>query len=189
MIARLTGTILEVEPTHVVLDVHGVGYLIATISNMGIEVGQEVSFYTYLAVRENALDLYGFSEKEELMVFEELLKIPKVGPKTALQMLSKTDLETLKKAVVTEDPAYLTKMSGITKKSAEKIVEGLSGVFEEAELIASGGSPQQEDADVVDALITLGYSQRDALRALQSVPKEVVGTNERIKRALKELNQ
>ena len=163
MIARLTGTVVEVEPTHIVLDVSGVGYLIATSSSAGFEAGKEVSLYTHLAVQEKALDLYGFTDKEELVAFTGLLKIPKIGPKTAIQMLSKTDLPTLKKAVSMEDPSYLTKMSGITKKSAEKIVDGLKDIFEDTAFVETGETKQTEDADVIDALMTLGYSQRDAL--------------------------
>jgi Holliday junction DNA helicase RuvA len=189
MIARLKGKLVEVEPARVVLDVSGVGYQITTLSSAGLVNGEEASFYTYLAVRETALDLYGFKDKEELAAFVGLLKIPKIGPKTAIQSLSKTDLPTLKKAIATEDPTYLTKMSGITKKSAEKIVAGLKDVFGDIILDDGGEDKHDRDSDVVDALITLGYPQRDALQALQNVPKDIEGTNERIKYALKELNQ
>lgn len=189
MIAKLTGKILEVEPAHIVLDVSGVGYFVTTSSAAGFEIEKNISLHTHLAVRENALDLYGFKEKEELTAFVGLLKISKIGPKTAIQILSKTDLPTLKKAVVTEDPQYLTKMSGITKKTSEKIVAGLDGLFDDIEFVKGSNTPHNEDADVVDALIALGYSQRDALNALQGIPKEVVGANERIKYALKELGK
>lgn len=189
MIARLTGKVVEVEPGNLVLDVGGVGYFVATTTTTGMKVGVELSLHTYLAVRENALDLYGFKEKEELFMFYELNKIPKIGPKTALQILSQVDLVTLKKAVASEDPSYLTKMSGIGKKSAEKIVMGLKDSLGDMVLEDDGVRADDSDSDVIDALVTLGYSQRDALTALQKVSKDAEGTNERIKQALKELSR
>jgi len=189
MIAKLTGKILEVEPAHLVLDVSGVGYLLSITSSSGYETGDTVSLHTHLAVRENALDLYGFKEKEELTMFYHLVKIPKIGPKTALQILSQSDLVTLKKAVYTEDPSYLTKMSGIGKKGAENIVAGLKGKLPEEDFDDNDIKSNETDADVVDALITLGYSQRDALQALQSIPEDILGTNERIKYTLRELSK
>ena len=98
-------------------------------------------------------------------------------------------MQTLKKAAYSEDPSYLTKMSGIGKKSAEKIVAGLKDALGDEMFTDEERGTGSEDADVVDALITLGYSQRDALRATQAIPPEVTGTNDRIKRALKELNR
>jgi Holliday junction DNA helicase RuvA len=189
MIARLTGTILEVLPGYVVLDVQGVGYMLAVTGRSTYQPGTTASLFTHLAVRENALDLYGFETRDELSVFHSLIKIPKIGPKTALQILSQTDIETLSQAVATEDPAYLAKMSGIGKKSAEKIVSGLRDILGDDHLLSSepkatvGG-----DADVIDALVALGYPQRDALAAVQQITPDVVGTKERIKAAFKYLS-
>ncbi len=185
MIARLTGKIVDVRVMHIVIDVHGVGYLVAVTHGSGYALGSEASVYTYLAVRENALDLYGFSTQDELVMFEQLIKLPKIGPKTALQILSQADLETLKKAVRTDDPVYLTKMSGIGKKSAEKIVAGLKDVLELADVPGEHSPQHQGDSDVMDALMTLGYSQRDALQAMQKIPADITDTNARIKHALK----
>ena len=185
MIAKLTGEVVDVRLTHVVLQVGGVGYLVAVTQGSGYKVGTTVSLHTYLAVRENALDLYGFNTQGELAMFEELIKLPKVGPKTAMQILSQADLETLKKSVLTNDPAYLSKMSGIGKKSAEKIVVGLKDAFDAGEFIGERTSANQSDSDVIDALITLGYSQRDALQAVQKIPADITNTNARVKHALK----
>jgi Holliday junction DNA helicase RuvA len=185
MIAQLTGTVVDIGPAHVVVDVQGVGYLVAITSSSGYVLDTTIHIYTYLAVRENALDLYGFNTRDERSMFYELIKLPKIGPKTALQILSQADVTILKQAVSTNDPTYLSKMSGIGKKSAEKIVAGLKDVFEnigfgEESVLANG-----KDADVIDALMVLGYTQRDALQAVQKIPADIVDTNARIKHALK----
>ena len=184
MIARLTGDLIEVQPLFIVIDVHGVGYRVFTASGSGFVLGAKTTLHTYLAVRETAQDLYGFSTASELDMFEHLIKLPKIGPKTAIQILSQADITIIKKAVQTNDPTYLSKMSGIGKKSAEKIVAGLTDVFGE-EVFDTEVSSNQRDSDILDALMTLGYSQRDALQAVQKIPAEITDTNARIKYALK----
>ena len=185
MIARLWGEIIDVRITHIVIQVGGIGYLVAVSNSGAYTTGTTMHLYTHLAVRENALDLYGFVTEDELTMFEHLIKLPKIGPKTAIQILSQADIETLKKAVHTDDPTYLSKMSGIGKKSAEKIVAGLKDIFDMDESFGEHVSGNQSDSDVIDALMTLGYSQRDALQAVQKIPVDIVETNARIKHALK----
>ena len=189
MIAKLTGEVIGVGVTSVVIDVHGVGYLVYVTRSSGYKIGETVSVFTYLAVRENALDLYGFTVRDELSMFEHLIKLPKIGPKTAVQILSQVDLATLRKAVATEDPSYLSKMSGIGKKSAEKIVAGLKDILGEGDYLDTDEerAQNQGDTDVVEALLTLGYSERDAREAVKKIPESVKGTNARIKHALKEV--
>ncbi len=189
MIARLTGEVVDVRFTHIVVDVGGIGYLIAVTNGTVYAVGARVTLNTYLAVRENALDLYGFETKDEHAMFEKLIKLPKIGPKTAMQILSQADLETLKKAVRMDDPTYLSKMSGIGKKSAEKIVAGLKDVLEDDALLGESSRSHESDADVVDALLALGYAERDARQAVQNIPEEVTDTNARIKYALKDVSK
>jgi Holliday junction DNA helicase RuvA len=185
MIAKLTGEVIDITPARIVLDVGGVGYLVSVTHGSGYALGTKISMHTYLAVRENALDLYGFSTRDSLTMFEQLIKLPKIGPKTAMQILSQTELEVLKKAIQTNDPTYLSKMSGIGKKSAEKIVAGLKDLFEDSTFLSTTESPHHIDADVIDALIALGYSQRDAQQAVQKIPEDITDTNTRIKHALK----
>ena len=185
MIAKLTGEVVDVRVAQVVIQVGGIGYLVSVTHGSGYALGTTVSVHTYLAVRENALDLYGFSTQKEMSMFEQLIKLPKIGPKTALQILSQADLETLTKAVHTNDPTYLTKMSGIGKKSAEKIVAGLKDVLEAYDFTGEKNTSNQDDSDVIDALITLGYSQRDALLAVQKIPSDITETKARITHALK----
>jgi holliday junction DNA helicase RuvA len=187
MIAQLTGTVIDIAPGYIVLDVHGVGYLVFVSGKSVYAMGENLSVYTHLAVRENVLDLYGFTTRDELSVFEALIKIPKIGPKTALQILSQADLAILSQAVSSNDASYLSKMSGIGKKSAEKIVVGLRDVLGEDGFAASGPQTHARDADVVDALVALGYPQRDAASAVQQLPNEITGTTARITEALKYL--
>ncbi len=185
MIAKLTGTVLDVHPHYIVLDVHGVGYRIAVRTSDMYTEGDTASLHTHLAVRENALDLYGFSTMDAFTMFEHLIKLPKIGPKTALQILNQADTAILKKAVHTNDAVYLSKVSGIGKKSAEKIVAGLKDVLDDTDTDFDTTHTNNHDADVIDALISLGYTQKDAFDAVQKIDPAIISTNERIKQALK----
>ncbi len=189
MIARLSGIVLDAELTHIVLDVRGVGYVLAVSGKSSYLPGQERTLFTHLAVRETALDLYGFDTRQELSVFEALIKIPKIGPKTAIQILSQTDLTILSHAVASDDASYLSKMSGIGKKSAEKIVAGLREVLGEDGFMEGAPRRNERDADVVDALIALGYGEREAANAVQQISPEILGTNARIREVLKYISR
>ncbi len=178
----LRGTVSGSRGNQILIDVAGVGYLIAVRSVFDFIEGKEATLHTHLAVRENALDLYGFVETEELRMFEELIKLPKIGPKSAMQVLMQADVKTLTHAIETEDPTYLTKMSGIGKKTAEKIVSELKDVFESNDLVRTLPSG---DADVVDALLALGYSYKDARDAVQKLSPDTTDTKKRITEALK----
>lgn len=189
MIAHITGTIAAVALTHVVVDVRGIGYLVAVSGKSAYLPGQTCTLFTYLAVRENALDLYGFDTTHERSVFEALIKIPKIGPKTAMAILSQADMAILSRAVASDDAVYLSKMSGIGKKSAEKIVAGLRDILGEDGFADGGPAPHSRDTDVVDALVALGYSERDAAQAIQRIAPETEGTNARITEALKHISR
>jgi holliday junction DNA helicase RuvA len=195
MIRRIRGTAIDIHPTHVVVDVNGVGYLVYTTAKTHVAPNAEVCFFTHLAVRENALDLYGFHTQEELSFFELLMTLPKIGPKSALQILSQADVDLLQGAIISQDPAHLSKMSGITKKTAEKIVLGLKDAFEGTIYIKDGVIQESANdssfaSDAIDALITLGYPQSDARKAIQQIiaeKPEIVRVNDAIKEALKML--
>ncbi|MCA9363642.1 Holliday junction branch migration protein RuvA [Candidatus Kaiserbacteria bacterium] len=188
MIARLTGTILAVHETTIVLDVHGVGYklFLPLPSLADISESDELSLYTHLAVRENALDLYGFLQYADLTMFELLLTLPKIGPKSALSILSQASATTLEHAICTGDATHLSKMSGIGKKSAEKIVSGLVDHFPGA-VVGKNHPEHGADTDVIDALLALGYSERDAREALKNIPRDIIDTRDRITAALKQV--
>lgn len=192
MIRRLTGIVAHSNPTHIVLDVHGVGYLVAT-NRPGSDypVESEQTFWTYLAVRENAMDLYGFTTREELDIFELLLGLPKIGPKSAAQILAQADTALLKEAVAQEDPTYLSKMSGIGKKTAEKIVLELKDTFADrgfSETVDAHGPTHDWQRETIDALVALGYPHKDAREAVQALPKETSDTNTALTAALRTLS-
>ena len=199
MIRSLEGSVIDVMDTSIVVSVGGVGYLVHIADTASYRIDEAVTVYTYLAVRENALDLYGFSNRDTLQVFQMLIELPKIGPKSAAQILHQADITLLKEAVRNDDPSYLAKMAGIGKKSPEKIVAGLKDTFEKAGYIDEGvgtvgGTAESSTlaADTIDALITLGYPQSDARRVLQQVQKEhpeITSSAEAVKLALQQLNQ
>lgn len=188
MISRLTGVVIRIDLNHIVLDVHGVGYRIAVRSSLDFTLEKTVSLNTYLAVRENALDLYGFMSLDELHMFEELIKLPKIGPKSALQILMQADIALLYKAIDDQDPVYLSKMSGIGKKTAEKIIAELKNVFTNLHLTLESSSPTS-DNDTIDALIALGYTMKDARDAVAKIPPDITNTNVRITYALRTIGR
>lgn len=185
MIAQLTGTITHKDVRFVVLSTHGVGYKVfVTGSSMEkLREGKEATLWTYLAVREDALDLYGFPTKDEQDFFELLISISGIGPKSALGILNVASIKTLRQAVSSGDTSILTKVSGIGRKNAEKIVLELKGKFEATD--EEFGGSMRDEADAIEALKSLGYAEREAREALTKVSKEIVGTGERVKQALK----
>ncbi len=192
MIANIRGALLEKNSNFVVIDVSGVGYKLFvtenTIKNIDSKKESgEISLYTHLIARENILDLYGFSDKEEMQFFEMLLSISGIGPKSAISILNIADVETLKNAVATNDSSYLTKVSGIGKKSAQKIVLELQGKFTMLE--QKGNIATGKDVDVLEALKTLGYGTGEIREVLKDIPEEAESVNERIKVALKLLGE
>ena len=195
MIRHLTGRVIDASPTSVVLDVAGVGYLVYT-TNPGTNFARDcdVSLWIYQAVRETALDLYGFTTRDELEIFELLLTLPKVGPKSAAGILAQADIELLKKAVLENDASYLSKMSGIGKKTAEKIVLELKDKFADLGGFEAGaeGAGQSTDnamiSDTIDALVSLGYPQADARKVVQQLPPDIENANDAVRAALKVLS-
>ena len=147
--------------------------------------GKEISLFTFLVVREDALTLYGFADKENLEFFELLIGISGIGPKTAIAILNVASPETIRKAVSSGDTSYLTKVSGIGKKTADRIVRELEDKIGALE----SGISVSEEVDAVEALRSLGYSQAEAREALKKVPQLVIGAAERIKAALKILGK
>lgn len=192
MLARLTGQPIEVSEKYVVLDVHGVGYKVFCAPETLAQIAghtDETSLYTHLSVKEDALDLYGFLVAEELNFFELLITVSGVGPKSALGILSVATTDTLKKAIGTGDTSYLTKVSGIGRKTAEKIVLELRDKLRAHVDMKETPGVLRAESDAIEALKALGYSQNEARDALKEVSPEIEGTNARIKEALKILSQ
>lgn len=188
MIGTLSGTIRHTDINMVIVDVNGVGYKVFTNADAALAVtpGEPAFFWTYLAVRETALDLYGFAEKETLELFELLITVSGIGPKTALGILNIATPGQLRQAIASEDPSLLVKTSGIGRKSAEKIVLELKGKIVATASDVSESSRSESDA--IAALVSLGYNDRDARDALKRVSKDITGTSERVKAALKNLS-
>lgn len=191
MIAHIKGKIIDKSEKFLVLEANGLGYLVfsptSTILNSP-KVGEEISLWTYLAVRETALDLYGFETRDEKSFFELLIGVSGIGPKNALSILSLAPIEILKKAIGSGDTTYMTKVSGIGKKTAEKIVVELRDKLASLGHSDADGS-LRVDADVLEALQSLGYSQHEIRNAIKEVSPETTGTNEKIKEALKILGK
>lgn len=190
MIATLTGTITHHFPGSIILDAHGVGYRVYATADTLQKLKKQtdtVTLFTFLAVRENAQDLYGFLTDEELSFFEMLVSISGIGPKSGLAILSVADVATLRSAISHGDSSYLTKVSGIGKKNAEKIILELSDKL--GALEGEGGTRPQEEADTFEALRALGYGAKEVRDALKAVPSDITDTRERLKEALKVLGK
>jgi Holliday junction DNA helicase RuvA len=190
MIRTLTGTIQAVEDTQIVIDVHDVGYLVSCLAHQNkFEPGQAIMLHTYLVVRENALDLYGFAEKSELEMFELLLKAPKIGPKSALQILNQAPPPLLAQPQKKHDPVYLQKLSGIGKKTAENIVSFLNN---KKDLLPESISSETEEidqiqTDAIDALVSLGYDLGAARETILNLAEADSTVNSLVTRALKQM--
>jgi Holliday junction DNA helicase RuvA len=188
MIGSLEGIVKHKDIHSLILDVGGVGYLVYVTAETSLDSnkGDSLSLWTYLAVRETALDLFGFKDKETLDIFELLISISGIGPRTALGILNVASPSMLRQAVAEGDTSYLTRVSGIGKKIAEKIVLELRDKLEVSD---QDRNPNlQAEGDALEALVSLGYSERDARGALKEVSKEVKSASERVKEALKILS-
>jgi len=183
MIGSIKGKIVLKTDKYLIVETSGVGYKISvspdTLSNTK-KTEEEIFLWIHTHVREDAFDLYGFLDREELEFFEMLINVSGIGPKGALSILGITSIETLRKAISIGDTSYLTKISGIGRKTAEKIVIELRDkVGKELE-----GSSLQVELDALEALKSLGYSAIEAREALKKVSPNT-NTNTKIKEALK----
>jgi Holliday junction DNA helicase RuvA len=188
MISQVTGQVIHKTDKYIIVETNGIGYKIfATTELLSVaKMDEKLKAWTYLAVRENALDLYGFSNKEELDFFELLNTISGVGPKTAIGILNVATVGSLRKAISTGETAHLTKVSGIGKKMADKIVLELKGKLGSYEEVALG---LKEEIDALEALKSLGYSHKESREALQEIDKSITTTSGRVKAALKHLGK
>lgn len=186
MIAHLEGNIIYQTDKFLVIDVAGVGYKVwvTTETAASYSQGDAASFWIYTAVRETSIDLFAFNTTDEMSFFTLLLDVSGIGPKSALSILSLAPIDTLKKAIATGDTSYLNKVSGIGRKTAEKIVVELRDKLQSFKSADGEVNNLRDEGDVIEALKTLGYSQIEARRALKEIPTSIEGTNDRIKRAL-----
>jgi Holliday junction DNA helicase RuvA len=189
MIGKLTGTLAEKNPPQVLVDCHGVGYEVdvpmSTFYNLP-GVGERVSLLTHFIVREDAQILFGFGSAGEREAFRHLIKISGVGPRTALAVLSGMSVGDIGQAVTQQDASRLVKIPGIGKKTAELLLLELKGKIG-ADLGAAGiALASDSQGDILQALVALGYSDKEAQAAVKSLPKDV-GVSDGIKQALKAL--
>lgn len=189
MIAKIKGKIEYLKDNYVVVDVHGVGYkLFLTAYSLGKIAGQEqVDFFVHTHVREDALDLYGFVTMEELEMFELLISISGVGPRSGLGILTVASPRTIKTAILNEDSSILTKVSGIGKKTAERVILELRNKV--ADMPESEKDHTISDSDSIEALTSMGYSVSEARDALKTVPESVKDIGQRVGAALKSLGK
>jgi len=191
MIGRLTGTLAEKSPPLVLIDVNGVGYELdvpmSSFFNLPA-LGERVTLLTHFVVREDAQQLFGFLTAAERGAFRQLIRISGVGPRTALSVLSGLSVGELAQAVAQQQAHRLVKVPGIGKKTAERLLLELKGKLG-PDLGATGAVVADEaQADIVQALVALGYNEREAAAALKALPSGV-GVSEGIKLALKSLSR
>ena len=190
MIGQLTGILFNKNPPQILIDCGGVGYEVqvpmGTYYNLPAE-GEKISLLTHFVVREDAQILYGFGTPTERAAFRELIKISGVGPRTALSILSGMSVEELSHAISLQEVARLTKVPGIGKKTAERLLLELKGKLR-PDLGATLEAAHHATSDILQALLALGYNEKEAALALKALPPHV-GVSDGIKLALKALTR
>ena len=191
MIGRITGTLVEKHPPHVLLDVSGVGYEIdepmSTFYNLPAS-GERITLYTHLAIREDAHLLYGFGTDSERQAFRQLLKVSGIGAKTALSVLSGMSVADLANAIASQEPGRLTKVPGIGKKTAERLLLELRDKFSAAVAVVATGAAPSGESDILNALNALGYNDKEASWAVKQLPADL-SVSDGIRQALKLLSK
>ncbi|MFA6094832.1 MAG: Holliday junction branch migration protein RuvA [Candidatus Paceibacterota bacterium] len=184
MISTIKGIITYKDIKYVIVEAGGIGYKVSVSADTltSCHEGNEVFLWTHLAVRDDAFELYGFNTREGLSFFGLLISVSGIGPKSAIGILSASSIDMLKDAIATGDTSLLTKVSGVGKKSAEKIILELRD-----KVGARGeGSSVAGDIDAIEALEALGYNSKDARDAMKNIPKHL-SAGEKVKHALKSL--
>ncbi len=191
MIGQLEGLVVAQSHKSLILRVAGVGYVVqmTPADLQAAPIGKTKNIHTYLAVRETSLELFGFDNEVGLRLFEKLLTLPKIGPRTALAILSVAAAELIIESVQQNDPDHLTRLSGLSPARAEKVVTGLKGKLDEfSSASASPNHPGSSESETLEALHALGYTLNEARRALRHTNAEAL-TAERLREALRYLNQ
>src|SRR3989338_699944 len=200
MIASLKGVVTYKSPqlrkdSYFVIEAGGVGYKVyAPLSNLKkMSEGKTVTAYTYLAVSERAMDLYGFLDPADKTFFTLLLEVPGIGPKSALGILDKTTMAEVQRAILDNDPEVLTQLAGLSEKTAERIITALKSKVESLTARPRGGkqapAERSADSEAFEALVSIGYSAIEARRALNQVDQKIADSSQRVKAALKLLAQ
>lgn len=188
MIARLRGVVIEKGIDAVILDVGGIGYEVTVnaADHGSVVMGEETQLHIYEQIREDAHNLYGFTNLPSKQFFEQLLSITGIGPKVAMNVLSAASLPQLQSAVAGGDPELLRGVAGIGKKTADRIMLELKGKVDATGVVLPGGSAGSSDP-AYQALIGLGYKPAQAAEAVSQIPADVTNEQERVKLALKQV--
>jgi len=192
MIATLHGEIQHKEENALIIDLGGVGLRVFAAKSLieSLKIGEKTFLFTHLIVRENELSLYGFETAEERQLFLTLLGVEGVGPKVALSVLSTLSLDAVQRAVFSEEPELLSRVPGIGKKTAQKIVLYLQDRLKPTDTLGRIASMSDTDSEVLAALTALGYSVVEAQTAIQAIPKDAPGgVEERLRVALGYFNR
>ncbi|MDP2793043.1 MAG: Holliday junction branch migration protein RuvA [Sulfurisoma sp.] len=196
MIGRITGTLLEKNPPRIIVDAGGIGYEIdvpmSTFYNLPAS-GERVSLHTHLVVREDAHLLFGFLSEDERTMFRQVLKITGIGARTALAILSGLSVGEIAQAVVMQDAGRLVKIPGIGKKTAERLLLELKDRLPNIQLsgaakVGAGDTAHDATGDILNALLALGYNEREAIGAMKHLP-EGASVSDGIRQALKLLSK
>ncbi|MET4577560.1 Holliday junction branch migration protein RuvA [Ottowia thiooxydans] len=189
MIGRLAGLLAEKNPPQLLIDCHGVGYEVdVPMSTFYLlpAVGEKITLLTHFVVREDAQILYGFASAPEREAFRQLIRISGVGPRTALAVLSGMSVAELGQAITTQEAGRLVKVPGIGKKTAERLLLELKGKLG-ADIATASANPQSDaESDILQALLALGYNDREAAASMKALPAGV-GVSDGIKLALRSL--
>ncbi len=193
MIAHIAGKITEKFENSVIVDVHGVGYelIISAPDAESVTLDDEIKFYTYHAVRENAEELYGFSSLAAKRLFQMLISVNGIGPKAAMSILSLSTPEEVRNAIANDDIAFIAKASGVGKKSAERVIVdlrdkvGLPSHYGRSEAFTAPTVIKGPEDEALDALIALGFPLKEATAALADVDPNL-SVEERVRAALKQ---
>ena len=190
MIGRLSGLLLDKNPAQLIVDCNGVGYEVSVPMSTFYHLpgtGERVTLLTHMVVREDAQLLYGFGTAQERELFRELIKISGIGARTGLAILSGMSVNDLAQAVTLQDVGRLTKIPGIGKKTAERLLLELKGKLG-ADIGAAANGDNESSNDILSALLALGYSEKEALLAIKQVPASS-SVSDGIRQALKALSK
>ena len=174
MIASLQGQVIQISEDHLIVEVGGIGYLVFVTEYLAHSQrrGEAVSLFTHLVVREDSLTLFGFQEQEEVSLFQELIKVNGVGPRLALETLSTHNPDVIKRAVLNKQEEIFAQVSGIGKKTAQKILLYLEDRISFTDVMVITPETAGINAEIQQALVTLGYSVLEAQAALQNLPED-----------------
>ncbi len=173
MIASISGKVIQLTKETVIIDINGLGFEVFIPKPLlsETEAGDLIYLYTYMLVREDNISLFGFSSIEEKQLFLQFLAVGGIGPKLSLSILSSLSIDNIRSAILSEKPDYFSRVPGIGKKTAQKIIIQMQGKLPDSDGLAIRSITDVDDA-VVDALITLGYSVVEAQTALQTIPRD-----------------